>query len=53
MENYCEVLHNFRKGGGPGGDYTGGTLREMIEEDNLEDLGELLGAPGDCWTVLQ
>ena len=42
--------NNFKKGGGPGGDFTGKVIRQMISEDNLAELERLLGEEqGAVW----
>ena len=40
---------SFRKGGGPGNDFTGKTISEMIKEEKLLLLGQYLGEDGDMF----
>ena len=40
---------SFRKGGGPGNDFTGKTISEMIKEEKLVLLGQSLGEDGDIF----
>ena len=42
--------NSFKKGGGPGGDFTGKVLRQMISEESLAELERLLGEEqGAVW----